>query len=118
MWGASPNSTGSSFLSFSFWKTVVVDPSNSNYFYWSMIVMFAVLYNILFIILRCVFPQPHKKDILPLWFVLDYLCDCIYLMDMFVKSRIGKYPNVIILYIPIYVYKNLKTVIVKNNNVL
>ena len=77
-------------LIFRFWKTVVVDPSNENYFYWSMIVMFAVLYNTLFIVLRCVFPQPHEPELLPLWFVLDYICDFIYLIDMFIKSRIGE----------------------------
>ena len=70
---------------------MVVDPSSSNYYYWSAIVMIACLYNLVMVIVRAVFDQPHEGWMIALWFPLDYIADFIYLLDMFAKSRIGKY---------------------------
>ncbi|KAH3835140.1 cyclic nucleotide-gated cation channel alpha-3-like isoform X2 [Dreissena polymorpha] len=71
-----------------FWKTIHFDPSTTGYFYWSMVIMFAVLYNLMIIILRCVFIQPNEQYLV-MFITLDYICDTLYLIDMFCKSRLG-----------------------------
>ncbi|KAK7097138.1 hypothetical protein V1264_004157 [Littorina saxatilis] len=48
----------------------------------------AVLYNIIFIIVRAVFDE-LQTSYSTLWLVLDYLCDFIYLMDMGFQFRTG-----------------------------
>lgn len=68
---------------------MVVDPSGITYFYWSLVMMLAVLYNLLIIILRCMFDQP-QKDYLTVCLVFDYICDVVYICDMFYSSRQGK----------------------------
>ncbi|KAK3577754.1 hypothetical protein CHS0354_017453 [Potamilus streckersoni] len=72
-----------------FWQTLVINPSEESYFYLSIVVMFAVLYNATFIILRAAYPHVHHDTYLPIWFTLDYLSDAIYIMDMFMHSRLG-----------------------------
>ena len=67
----------------------VFDPSESLYYYWLIIVSLAVLYNYLFIIGRASFELLQDYNPL-LWIVLDYICDVIYLIDMFVRLRTGK----------------------------
>ena len=44
----------------------------------------AVLYNYFFIIVRETFDKLNH-NVLPLWIVLDYTSDIIYLVDMFVQ---------------------------------
>lgn len=44
----------------------------------------AVLYNYFLIIVRETFDQLND-NVLPLWLVLDYIADFIYLLDMFVQ---------------------------------
>ena len=44
----------------------------------------AVLYNYFLIIVRETFDQLNE-NILPLWIVLDYTADIIYIIDMFVQ---------------------------------
>ena len=66
-----------------------MDPSGISYYYWSALVMVAVLFNLVMVIVRSVFPQPHEGWLLAVWFPLDYTADIIYLLDMFAKSRIG-----------------------------
>lgn len=78
---------------FRFWQTVVVDPSATMFYYWSMVMMVAVLYNLMIVIMRSVFTQLHIPDFVPIWLCLDYTSDFLYLWDMFIKSRIGKQEN-------------------------
>jgi len=70
--------------------TFVIDPSGPIFYYWSMVTMFAVLYNLIIIIVRCVFEQPDR-DFLRVWLVLDYTSDFIYVFDMLIASRKGEY---------------------------
>lgn len=67
----------------------VFDPSESLYYYWLIVVSLAVLYNYLFIIGRASFELLQLYNPL-LWIVLDYICDVIYLIDIFVRLRTGK----------------------------
>jgi len=54
-----------------------------------MLMMLAVLYNLVIIIMRCMFDQP-QKDYQHICLIIDYLCDWLYLWDMFYSSRLGK----------------------------
>ena len=49
----------------------------------------AILYNMVFVIGRAVFWELDKLT--ALWFVLDYLCDTIYLIDTVVHVHEGRY---------------------------
>ena len=67
-----------------------MDPSGSTYYYWSAVVMFCVLYNLMIIIVRAVFQSPTEGWVQKMWYPMDYFSDFVYLCDMFAKSRIGK----------------------------
>jgi len=68
----------------------VIDPSSDAYYRWLAVISAAVLYNLLVIIARAVFWQLQDSASLGVWFALDYTCDVIYLVDMFVQLRTGK----------------------------
>lgn len=51
---------------------------------WLFVITMAVLYNYFLIIVRETF-DPLNDNILPLWIVLDYTADVIYIVDMFVQ---------------------------------
>lgn len=77
------------FLILSFIKTYVFDPSENLYYKWLIIISFAVLYNYIFIVGRASFEL--LQDYNPIiWLVLDYSCDFIYLLDIFVRLRTGQ----------------------------
>ena len=57
-------------------------------FQWLSIITCAVLYNVVFVIGRAVFWE--MENLLPAgWFVLDYTCDLLYLIDMFIRMHEG-----------------------------
>ena len=53
-----------------------------------MIVSTAVIYNSWALILRTAFPEINEFHLVA-WMVVDYLCDVIYLIDIFVSMRTG-----------------------------
>lgn len=57
---------------------------------WLSVVSLAVLYNIVFVIGRAVFWELNKQAAV-LWWILDYLCDFIYLADTLVHCHEGKF---------------------------
>ncbi|ESN90199.1 hypothetical protein HELRODRAFT_90895, partial [Helobdella robusta] len=65
-----------------------VDPDLPVYYRWLCLVSIAVLYNLIIIIARYVFWELQNSK-LSLWICLDYVCDVIYLMDMFVQFKTG-----------------------------
>ena len=67
----------------------MVDPSSTAYYRWLAVISAAVLYNLLLIIARSVFWQLRDQGAI-VWFVLDYSCDLVYLIDMFVQLRTGQ----------------------------
>jgi len=77
-------------LTGSFWRTLVVDPSSTAYYRWLAVISVAVLYNLLVIIARSVFWQLRERGV-AVWFFLDYFCDVVYLVDMFVQLRTGEH---------------------------
>ena len=72
----------------SFFKTYVFDPSEQVYYRWLVIISLAVLYNYLFIIGRSSFELLQQYNPI-LWCTLDYICDILYLIDIFVRLRTG-----------------------------
>lgn len=64
------------------------DPGGDRLYYWLMIVSVAVVYNSWVLILRSSFPEIHKRHEIT-WMAMDYLCDIIYILDVFVSSRTG-----------------------------
>ena len=51
---------------------------------WLFVITMAVLYNYFLIIVRETFHQLNDV-VLPLWLLLDYVADVVYLVDMFVQ---------------------------------
>lgn len=56
---------------------------------WLAVVTMAVLYNAIIIIVRETFDHFHDV-LLPLWLLLDYIADGIYIMDMLVQFFTSK----------------------------
>nr|CFW94217.1 Eka-cGMP gated channel alpha 5 protein [Euperipatoides kanangrensis] len=69
-------------------RTWVLDPSESLYYRWLLVITIAVLYNILMIICRAVYHELQERFV-NMWLVLDYLSDFIYICDMVVRARTG-----------------------------
>ena len=64
------------------------DLNNRSLLQWLMVVSLAVLYNVIFVLGRAVFWELNNS--VPwLWWTLDYLCDTIYIADIFVHAHEG-----------------------------
>lgn len=72
------------------YKHWIVDPSGRLLFGWLVLVSIAVLYNLIFIIARQCFHELHASYMIA-WFILDYMCDIIYAVDIFFQFRTGRY---------------------------
>ncbi|XP_060078836.1 cyclic nucleotide-gated channel rod photoreceptor subunit alpha-like [Ylistrum balloti] len=72
-----------------FWKELVINPANPSYYYLSLLVTCAILYNLIFVILRGTFYETNNASMMKIWMPLDYFCDSLYILDMFFMSRIG-----------------------------
>ena len=59
---------------------------------WLFVITMAVLYNYFLIIVRETFYQLND-EVLPLWLLLDYVADIIYVLDMFVQLFTSERPN-------------------------
>ncbi|XP_071950004.1 cyclic nucleotide-gated channel alpha-3-like [Antedon mediterranea] len=66
----------------------ILDKSGTKYYRWLVIVTLAVMYNMYVIVARAAFDQ-LQTQYKPVWYTLDYTCDVIYIIDMFVKFRTG-----------------------------
>ena len=64
------------------------DSGKDYYYKWLIVINFAVMYNLIFIIGRACFWE--LQNIFPVgWIVLDYVCDFLYLVDIFVRAHEG-----------------------------
>nr|XP_018896311.1 PREDICTED: cyclic nucleotide-gated cation channel subunit A-like [Bemisia tabaci] len=72
-----------------FWSsTFVVDPTTPFHYKWLGVVTCAILYNLVFVIGRGVFWELNNA--MPfLWWILDYSCDLIYVLDTVVHAHEG-----------------------------
>ncbi|XP_063634493.1 cyclic nucleotide-gated cation channel subunit A-like [Cydia splendana] len=66
---------------------LVFDPTQPGHYHWLAVVSLAILYNVVFVIGRAVFWE--LDTITVVWFVLDYICDAIYLVDTVVHVHEG-----------------------------
>ncbi|KAJ2954215.1 hypothetical protein O0L34_g2455 [Tuta absoluta] len=63
------------------------DPTLPTHYHWLAVVSLAILYNVVFVFGRAVFWELDK--ITNTWFILDYICDAIYLTDTVVHVHEG-----------------------------
>ena len=75
-------------MMYRYWRNYVIDPSTRTYYRWLAVISASVLYNLVMIIARAIF-WLLQQQVRPLWLTLDYICDVIYAMDMFVQFRTG-----------------------------
>ncbi|XP_026154844.1 cyclic nucleotide-gated channel rod photoreceptor subunit alpha [Mastacembelus armatus] len=69
-------------------EITVIDPAGNTYYYWLFVITVPVLYNWTLIIARACFEE-LQTDYLVHWFILDFICDIIYLADMVFRTRTG-----------------------------
>lgn len=67
----------------------VIDPAESFYFGWLIVITVAVMYNVCFVIARSCFRDLQKRFV-PMWLTADYMCDAIYLFDIVVREKTGE----------------------------
>lgn len=65
-------------------------------FRWLFVISMAILYNYFIIIVRETFDQLND-NVLPLWILLDYIADIIYIIDMFVQLFTSETLDVVML---------------------
>ncbi|XP_072930266.1 cyclic nucleotide-gated cation channel subunit A-like [Epargyreus clarus] len=63
------------------------DPTQPGHYQWLAVVSLAILYNMVFVIGRSVFWELDK--LITFWFLFDYTCDAIYLIDTVVHMHEG-----------------------------
>ncbi|NXN64983.1 CNG3 protein, partial [Himantopus himantopus] len=68
----------------------IIDPAGNMYYNWLFCITMPVMYNWTMIIARACFDE-LQHDYLAAWFIIDYVSDAIYVADMFVRTRTGKY---------------------------
>ncbi|XP_052537918.1 cGMP-gated cation channel alpha-1 [Tympanuchus pallidicinctus] len=66
----------------------IIDPAGNMYYNWLFCITMPVMYNWTMIIARACFDE-LQNDYLPVWFIVDYVSDIIYIADMFVRTRTG-----------------------------
>jgi hypothetical protein len=66
--------------------TFIFDPSGRLSYYWTSIISLAFLYNFWIIIFRFSFHELTSDNFL-LWFLFDYTCDLLYVMDIMFNFR-------------------------------
>lgn len=71
-------------------KQGVIDPNSKGHYAWLFIISLAILYNITMVIARSVFTQ-LQTDFLAVWFVLDYACDVMYVIDTIIRFKTGRW---------------------------
>ncbi|XP_023319465.1 cyclic nucleotide-gated cation channel subunit A isoform X2 [Eurytemora carolleeae] len=70
------------------WVELVVDTGKPSHYRWLWVITLAVLYNVLFVVGRATFWE--LEGIFPTgWLVLDYFCDFLYIVDIFIRMHEG-----------------------------
>lgn len=68
--------------------TFIFDPSGRLAYWWTSVISLAFLYNFWIIIFRFSFHELTRENLL-IWFILDYSCDFLYLMDIMFNFRMA-----------------------------
>jgi hypothetical protein len=93
--GASRSGYRSHCAAFSFYMIPDGDP----YFYWMSVLCCAVLYNFWLIMPRIAF-EGLQNDNAYLFFVFDYLCDGIYILDIYFRFHLGYFEEGLVVHDP------------------
>ncbi|XP_046410370.1 cyclic nucleotide-gated cation channel subunit A isoform X1 [Neodiprion pinetum] len=67
---------------------LAIDPTLPFHYRWLLVVSLAVLYNLVFVVGRAVFWELNNA-VPGVWYLLDYVCDAIYLLDIIVHAHEG-----------------------------
>ncbi|KAL6098977.1 cnga2 [Pungitius sinensis] len=70
------------------WNLFVVSPADDAYYRWLSVIAMAVLYNWFLVVARACFEKLQVSNYI-CWLVLDYLSDCVYIIDTCVRLRTG-----------------------------
>uniref|UniRef100_H3CBR2 Cyclic nucleotide gated channel subunit alpha 1 n=1 Tax=Tetraodon nigroviridis TaxID=99883 RepID=H3CBR2_TETNG len=71
-------------------EIAVIDPAGNSYYYWLFVITVPVMYNWTLIIARACFEE-LQTDYVVFWFIVDFICDLIYIADMVFRTRTGAY---------------------------
>ncbi|XP_071502067.1 cyclic nucleotide-gated channel alpha-3-like [Diadema antillarum] len=66
--------------------STIIEPDGDFIFYWLFVVTVAIVYNFWVLIAREAWPELQEKGRVA-WFVFDYLCDFVYIVDIVVHWR-------------------------------
>ncbi|KAL7841747.1 hypothetical protein SRHO_G00254380 [Serrasalmus rhombeus] len=66
----------------------VINPDSNLYYQWLLLITLPVMYNWTMIIARACFEELQHNYLIT-WFILDYLCDLLYVADMVFRTRTG-----------------------------
>ncbi|XP_078403644.1 cyclic nucleotide-gated channel rod photoreceptor subunit alpha-like [Cetorhinus maximus] len=66
----------------------ILDPAGNIYYNWLLIITMPVMYNWTMLVARASF-QELQSDYLSTWFILDYVSDFIYILDMYLRTKTG-----------------------------
>ncbi|XP_037614971.1 LOW QUALITY PROTEIN: cGMP-gated cation channel alpha-1 [Sebastes umbrosus] len=69
-------------------EITVIDPAGNTYYHWLGVITIPVMYNWTLIIARASFEE-LQSDYLTFWFLVDLLCDILYICDMVFRTRTG-----------------------------
>ncbi|CAF90330.1 unnamed protein product [Tetraodon nigroviridis] len=67
-------------------EIAVIDPAGNSYYYWLFVITVPVMYNWTLIIARACFEE-LQTDYVVFWFIVDFICDLIYIADMVFRTR-------------------------------
>ena len=69
-------------------RALIFDPDGLFNYFWFYFLVFSIRYNLWSLIARIAFPDAQEKFRIA-WFVFDYLCDALYVIDIAICSMTG-----------------------------
>lgn len=70
-------------------KKFILDPDGLHLCVWFYVLVFAIRYNLWALITRIAFPDAQSGFLKIVWFLFDYFCDAIYVLDVVIAARTG-----------------------------
>lgn len=71
--------------------TFVIDPSKNAYYWCTLVISIAVMYNLLVVIARIVFTELQQEEWMVFWLSCDLLSDFLYVLDFLIHFRTGSH---------------------------
>lgn len=70
-------------------KNFIFDPDGLHICVWFYVLVFAIRYNLWALITRIAFPAAQSGFLKIVWYLFDYFCDAIYVLDVVIAARTG-----------------------------